>query len=106
MFNNNEIEYFLSGASRENNRKASSKIPKQQQKEFEDVFNGIVCFDGMFSLQEKPDSKPYQVPQSILSTAETYKEELDRLQQQDIINTSRHRCYGRMAQQHCPHIQA
>ena len=30
--------------------------------DFEDVFNGTGCFDGTFSLQLKPDSKPYQVP--------------------------------------------
>ena len=29
---------------------------------FGDVFNGIGCFKGTFSLQLKPGSKPYQVP--------------------------------------------
>ena len=29
---------------------------------FGDVFNGIGCFKGTFSLQLKPDSKPYQAP--------------------------------------------
>ena len=59
---NNEIRYFLHGPSRESDRKASVKITKQLQKEFEDVFTGIECFDGMFSLQIKPHRKPYQVP--------------------------------------------
>ena len=36
--------------SRESDGKASIEIPKQLQKEFEDVFNGIGCFDGIFSL--------------------------------------------------------
>ena len=26
---------------------------------FDNVFNGIRCFEGTFSLQLKPDSKPY-----------------------------------------------
>ena len=30
--------------------------------EFKDIFNSIGCFNGMFSLQLKPGSKPYQVP--------------------------------------------
>ena len=29
---------------------------------FGNVFNSIGCFEGTFSLQLKPDSKPYQVP--------------------------------------------
>ena len=30
-------------------------------RDFEDVFSGRGCFDGTFSSQLKPDSKPYQV---------------------------------------------
>ena len=62
MVNNNEIEDFLPGLRRESYRKASVKLTKQLQKEFEDAFNDVGCFDGMFSLQVKPDSKPYQAP--------------------------------------------
>ena len=29
-------------------KKGSTEIPKQLQKEFEDVFTGIGCFDGLF----------------------------------------------------------
>ena len=29
---------------------------------FDNVFNGIGCFEGTFSLQLMSDSKPYQVP--------------------------------------------
>ena len=54
----NEIEYFLPGPSRERDWKASVKITKQPQKEFQDTFKGIGCCDGMFSLQVKLDSKP------------------------------------------------
>ena len=53
---------ILFQAQAEIDRKANIKITKQLQKEFEDVFNSIGCFDGMFSLQVKPESKPYQVP--------------------------------------------
>ena len=85
--NNNEIEYFLPGPSRESDRKASIETTKQLQKEFEDVLNGIGCFDGMFSLQVKSGSKPYQVPLRHMAYAlqKPFKEELERLQQQDII---------------------
>ena len=43
-------------------KKLALKYQKQVQKEFEDVFNGIGCFGGTFSLQVKLDSKPYQDP--------------------------------------------
>ena len=45
------------------------------------------CFDGMFSLQVKPDSKPYQAPpRHILYVLQKpFQEELEGLQQQDII---------------------
>ena len=52
--NNNEIT--------EIGKKASTEITNHLQKEFDDVFAGIVCIDWTFSLQVKPDSKPYQVP--------------------------------------------
>ena len=29
---------------------------------FGDIFNGIGCFEGTFSLQLKPDIKPYHAP--------------------------------------------
>ena len=41
----------------------------------------------MFSLQVKPDSKPYQAPQRQVASVlqKPFKEELERLQQQDPI---------------------
>ena len=44
-------------------------------------------FDGMFSLQVKPDSKPYQeTPRHVAYMLQKpFKEELERLHQQDII---------------------
>ena len=75
------IEYFLSGLSYENNKKRSAETTRQIHKAFEDVFNGT------FSLQLKPDSKPYQVPLRYMAYAlqKPFKEELERLQKQDII---------------------
>ena len=61
--NNNSITYFIPDPNSDVNKKASDKISQQLQREFKDVFNGVECFDGTFSLQVKPDSKPYQVPQ-------------------------------------------
>ena len=57
--NNNKIKYFLPGPSIESDKKARVEITKQLQKEFEDVFTGIGCYDRMFPLQVKPESKPY-----------------------------------------------
>ena len=53
----------------------------------QDEFNGIGCFNGTFSLQVKPDRKPYQVsPRCIAYGLQwPFKEELKCLQQQDII---------------------
>ena len=67
------IEYFLSGLSYEIDRKMSTETTQQKHKDFEDVFNGIGCLDGTFSLQIKLDSKPYQAPQK------PFWEELERL---------------------------
>ena len=54
---------------------------------FGNVFNGIGCFEGTFSLQLKPDSKPYQAPPRHVAYAlqEPFKEELRCLQEMDII---------------------
>ena len=55
------MEYFLSGLNYESNKKRSTETTQQIHKDFEVVFNGIRCFDGTFTLQLRPDSKPYQV---------------------------------------------
>ena len=54
---------------------------------FGNVFNGIGCFKGMFSLHFKPDSKPYQVPSWCVAYVlqKPFKEELEHLQKMDII---------------------
>ena len=57
----NYTEYFIPGICWVNDRRASTELTKLL-KDFDDVFSGIVCYDGTFSLQIKPDSKLYQVP--------------------------------------------
>ena len=54
---------------------------------FGDVFNGIGCFKGTFSLQLKPNSKPCQEPPRHVAYAlqNPFKEELEQLQEMDII---------------------
>ena len=54
---------------------------------FNNVFNGIGCFEGTFLLRLKPDSRPYQVPPGCVAYAlqQMFKDELDWLQQQDTI---------------------
>ena len=64
-----------------------AELTQQIHKEFNDVFNGIGCFKGTFSLQLKLDRRPYQVPPRHVPYAlqKLFKDELERLQQQDII---------------------
>ena len=38
---------------------ANNKITKSINKEFADIFIGIECFKGTFSLQVKDGTKPY-----------------------------------------------
>ena len=55
---------------------------------FGNVINGIGgCFKGTFSLQLKPDSKPYQAPTRHVAYVlqKPFKEELECLQKMDII---------------------
>ena len=58
----NIINYFFPGPSEVNEKRVSTEITEQLQRDFKDVFTVIGCFDGKFSLQIKPDCKPYQVP--------------------------------------------
>ena len=65
----------------------STETTQQIHKDFEDVFKGIGSFDGTFSLQLKPYSKPYQVPPKHVACTlqKPFQEELERLQKQYII---------------------
>ena len=57
---------------------------------FGNIFNGIGCFEDTFSLQLKPDSKPYQAPpRHVANKLQPFKEELECLQKMDIITPLR-----------------
>ena len=82
----NTVNYFLQDPNQDNDKRRSAEITQQLQLDFKDVFTGIGGFDGTFSLQVKPDSKPYQAPLRHVAYAlqKHFKEELESLQQQDI----------------------
>ena len=75
----NTINYFLPGPNQDNDKRVSAENTQQLQRDFKDVFTGIGCFDGMFSLQVKPVSKPYQVCLRHVGYAlqKPFKEELE-----------------------------
>ena len=86
--NANKItNYFLSSPNVEADKRKSIKLMQEVHNTFGDVFNGIGCFKGTFSLQHKPDSKLYQVPLRHVAYAlqKPFKEELECLQKMDII---------------------
>ena len=58
----NTINYFASSSNTDADKTKSSKMMQIIHDKFGDVFNGIGCFEGTFSLQLKPDSRPYQTP--------------------------------------------
>ena len=66
----NNIKYFLPGPNSDSDQRVIAEITQQIQKEFNDVFNGIECFNGTFSLQVKPDSKPYLTPLRCIAYAQ------------------------------------
>ena len=84
---NKSTEYFLAGPTYDSNKRKSVESTQQIHKDFDDIFNGIGCFEGTFSLQLKPDSKPYQaLPRYVAYTLhKLFQDELERLQQQHII---------------------
>ena len=59
---NTPAKYFLLCPKYETDKRKSAELTQQIHKEFDNVFNGIGCFEGTFSLQLKPDSRPYQAP--------------------------------------------
>ena len=59
---NTITNYFLSSPNVEADKRKSIKLMWEIHNTFGDVFNGIGCFKGTFSLQLKPNSKPYQAP--------------------------------------------
>ena len=59
---NTLTNYFLSSPNVEANKRKSIKLTWRVCNIIGNLFNGIGHFKGTFSLQLKPDSKPYQVP--------------------------------------------
>ena len=84
---NKTTEYFLSGLTYVSDKKKSAEATQQIHIDFDDVFNGIGCFEGTFSLQLKPDSKPYQALLRCVAYTlqKLFQEEFKRLQKLDII---------------------
>ena len=62
-------------------------MTQKTHNKFSDIFNSTGCFKGTFSLQLKPDSKPYQAPPRYVAYVlqKLFKEELERLHKMDII---------------------
>ena len=84
---NKTTEYFLSGLTYKSSKKKSAEATQGIHIDFADVFNGIGCFEGTFSLQPKPDSKPYQaLPRYMAYTLQKpFQKELEWLQKLNII---------------------
>ena len=59
---NKLINYFYSLNNTDADKSKSNAMTQRIHETYGEVFNGIGCFEGTFSLQLKPDSKPYQVP--------------------------------------------
>ena len=59
---NTLTKYFLSCPNIETDKRKGAELTQQINTEFDNVFNAIGCFEGTFSLQLKPDSRPYQAP--------------------------------------------
>ena len=59
---NTLTNYLLSSSNLEVDKRKSIEPTQKIHNVFDNVFNGIGCFKCTFSLQLKPDSKPYQAP--------------------------------------------
>ena len=81
------INYFHSLNNVDADKRSSITMMQRIHTRFGNFFNGIESFEGTFSLQLKPDSKPYQAPPRYVAYAlqEPFKEELRCLQEMDII---------------------
>ena len=84
---NNSANYFFSSSNIMVDNRQSGKMTQKIHNRFGIIFNGIGHFKGMFSLQLKPNSKPYQAPPRHVAYAlqKPFKEELEHLQKLDII---------------------
>ena len=84
---NKLINYFFSSNNTDADKRKSSEMTQKIHDRFGNIFNGTGCFKGMFSLQLRPDSKPYQVPPGhvVYALQKSFKEELEHLKKMDII---------------------
>ena len=84
---NKLTNYFYSSNNADADKSKSNAMAQRIHEMFGDIFNSIGCFEGTFSLQLKPDSKPYQVSPRHVAYAlqKPFKEELQHLQDLDII---------------------
>ena len=83
------INYFYSSKDTDTDKRKSSTMTQKIHDTFGNAFNSTGCFKGTFSLQLKPDSKPYQVPPRHMAYVlqKSFKKELDCLQRMDIKAT-------------------
>ena len=72
------INYFYSSNNVDADKRSSITMMQGIHMRFGNVFNGIGSFEGTFSLQFKPDSKPYQAPPRHVAYVlqELFKEDL------------------------------
>ena len=86
---NKSINYFYLSKDIDADKRKSSAMMEKIHKTFGNIFNSIGCFEGTFSLQLKPDSKPYQAPPMCVAYAlqKLFKEELEHLHGMDIITS-------------------
>ena len=75
---NKLINYCYSSNNTDEDKERKQRMTQRIHEEYGKPFNGIGCFKGTFSLQCKPDSKPYQVPPRCVAYAlqKLFKEEL------------------------------
>ena len=82
-----EIEYFIVCQGVDADRVASAKTMQIMHYDYRNLFTGIRCFKGIFSMQIKDDVKPYQAPPKHIaySLQEVLLKELKMLQDQQIL---------------------
>ena len=61
----NSVNYFFFSSNITADKRQSSKMTQRIHDRFSNIFNGIGCFEGTFSLQLKPNSKPCQALQCV-----------------------------------------
>ena len=59
---NTLTNYFLSSPNMEVDKRKSIELTQKIYNVFDNVCNGIGCFEGTFLLHLKPNSNPYQAP--------------------------------------------